>query len=111
VDDGSYDAFTSVHRPRAQSSTQLRPVERIFEKPKLRVGQFTAFVHAGSGRETDLSPLAWFDRKLTDNQIQDLSPADREKYFQDQANAGVHDGGLIGWVGHGGAVRSPPACE
>jgi hypothetical protein len=64
VDDGSYDPFASVNRPRTQSSSsaqQLRAVERIFEKPKLRVGQFTAFVQGRNGRESDLSPLAWFD--------------------------------------------------
>lgn len=60
VDDGGYNPFSQVSRPRS-SSPQLRLVERIFEKPKLRVGQFTAFVQGRHGRETDLSPLAWFD--------------------------------------------------
>ena len=66
VDDGSYDPFRSVNRPRTQSSSaqQLRSVERIFEKPKLRVGQFTAFVQGHHGRASDLSPLAWFDTEV-----------------------------------------------
>jgi hypothetical protein len=60
---GEYNPFAQVNAPR-QSSSQLRAVERIFEKPKLRVGQFTAFVQGRHGRETDLSPLAWFDTAL-----------------------------------------------
>jgi hypothetical protein len=59
-DDTEYNAFSQVSAPR-RVSPQLRSVERIFEKPKLRVGQFTAFVQGRNGRETDLSPLAWFD--------------------------------------------------
>ncbi|MCU1685457.1 MAG: hypothetical protein JWQ81_6196 [Amycolatopsis sp.] len=59
-DDAGYNAFSQVSAPR-WVSPQLRSVERIFEKPKLRVGQFTAFVQGRHGRETDLSPLAWFD--------------------------------------------------
>jgi hypothetical protein len=93
ADDGSYDPFSSVRRPRAQSSTQLRSVERIFEKPKLRVGQFTAFVQARSGRETDLSPLAWFDteagrylmssREADDGQVWlTYAPADNARIAQ-----------------------------
>jgi EspG family len=59
-DDAGYNPFSQVRAPR-QLSPQLRSVERIFEKPKLRVGQFTAFVQGRHGRQTDLSPLAWFD--------------------------------------------------
>jgi hypothetical protein len=60
---GEYNPFSQVSALR-RSSPQLRAVERIFEKPKLRVGQFTAFVRGRNGRETDLSPLAWFDTEL-----------------------------------------------
>ncbi|SFB01783.1 hypothetical protein SAMN05216266_103307 [Amycolatopsis marina] len=35
--------------------------------------------------------------ELTDRQIAELSPAEREQYFQDRATAGVDDGGLFGW--------------
>ncbi|WP_020668848.1 ESX secretion-associated protein EspG [Amycolatopsis nigrescens] len=60
ADDG-YDPFAGVTPPRSQSSTQLRAVERIFEKPKLRIGQFTAFVPDRSGKSVSLAPMAWFD--------------------------------------------------
>lgn len=55
-----YDPFAGVARPRSQASSQTRYVERIFDKPKLRIGQFTAFVKARDG-EAGLSPMAWFD--------------------------------------------------
>ncbi|WP_116049004.1 ESX secretion-associated protein EspG [Amycolatopsis palatopharyngis] len=60
-DDGGYDPFAGVAAPRSQSSSQLRSVERIFEKPKLRIGQITAFVQARDGKEAGLGPMAWFD--------------------------------------------------
>ncbi|MGW4482851.1 ESX secretion-associated protein EspG [Amycolatopsis sp. NPDC004368] len=47
-----YDPFAASSAPR---NPQLRSVERIFEKPRLRVGQFTV----GS-----LPPLVWFDTEL-----------------------------------------------
>ncbi|HET6499445.1 MAG TPA: ESX secretion-associated protein EspG [Amycolatopsis sp.] len=58
-DEDAYDPFANVSAPRARTtaSAQLRAVERIFQRPKLRIGQFTAFVN-GSG---PLSPTAWFD--------------------------------------------------
>ncbi|OZM73240.1 ESX secretion-associated protein EspG [Amycolatopsis antarctica] len=59
--DGGYDPFAGVAPPRSQSSSQVRYVERIFEKPKLRIGQFTAFVRGQNGKASDLSPTAWFD--------------------------------------------------
>lgn len=59
VDDDAYDPFAKVSRPRPQSTApaQLRMVERIFQKPKLRVGQFTPF----RGGDAPLTPTAWFD--------------------------------------------------
>jgi len=60
ADDG-YDPFAGVSPPRSQSASQMRYVERIFEKPKLRIGQFTAFVRGNNGKPSDLSPMAWFD--------------------------------------------------
>ncbi|RZQ62034.1 ESX secretion-associated protein EspG [Amycolatopsis suaedae] len=61
----SYDPFAGVSGPRSQSSvsSQMRAIERIFEKPKLRIGQFTAFVRDDRGAEVDMSPLAWFDNE------------------------------------------------
>jgi hypothetical protein len=60
-DQGGYDPFAGVSLPRGQSASQLRYVERIFEKPKLRIGQFAAFVHGGDGKQKPLGPIAWFD--------------------------------------------------
>ncbi|WP_027942480.1 ESX secretion-associated protein EspG [Amycolatopsis taiwanensis] len=58
-DDGGYDPFANVSRPRTQSTApaQLRAVERIFQKPKLRMGQFTAFTNGGAS----LTPTVWID--------------------------------------------------
>lgn len=55
-EDNSYDPFANVSRPRSTAPAQLRVVERIFQKPKLRVGQFGAVVE---GKR--LTPTAWFD--------------------------------------------------
>lgn len=59
--DSGYDPFTSVQPPRAPANTQLRAAERLFEKPKLRIGQFTAFVRDAQGKQVQLTPFAWFD--------------------------------------------------
>lgn len=60
-DGDSYDPFAGVSRPRSQSSAQLRAVERMFEKPKIRLGQFTTFVRGRDGKETVSEPVVWFD--------------------------------------------------
>jgi EspG family len=60
-DDGGYDLFAAVAAPRSTAPSQLRTVERIFQKPKLRIGQFTAFVTDRDGRPHRLTPTAWFD--------------------------------------------------
>ncbi|HJQ45723.1 MAG TPA: ESX secretion-associated protein EspG [Amycolatopsis sp.] len=54
--DGGYDPFGGVAKPRSTAPTQVRAVERIFAKPKLRIGQFTVH-HAGHPN----TPTAWFD--------------------------------------------------
>ncbi|WP_158888554.1 ESX secretion-associated protein EspG [Amycolatopsis anabasis] len=54
--DEGYDPFAGVAAPRSHGGGQLRMVERIFEKPKKRVGQFTVFVPGAM-----LDPTAWFD--------------------------------------------------
>ncbi|GAB3503983.1 ESX secretion-associated protein EspG [Amycolatopsis cihanbeyliensis] len=59
AEDGGYDPFGGVSGPRGGG--QLRMVERIFEKPKKRLGQFTALVQGQDGRQAPLGPLAWFD--------------------------------------------------
>lgn len=56
--DEGYDPFVTVSRPRASAaSAQTRMVERIFQKPKLRIGQFTVFVKGGPSP----APMVWFD--------------------------------------------------
>lgn len=59
--DDAYDPFAGVSKPRSTAPGQLRMVERIFQKPKLRIGQFTAFVTARDGKAHRLTPTAWFD--------------------------------------------------
>lgn len=81
ADDGSYDPFSSVERPHAGSSTQQRTAERIFEKPKLRVGQFTPFVKGRDGHVTDLSPLAWFDTEAGRYLMSSADAADGQRWL------------------------------
>jgi EspG family len=56
-----YDPFGGVSRPRSTAPSQMRMVERIFQKPRLRIGQFTSFVLGREGRSMPLTPTAWFD--------------------------------------------------
>ncbi|MTD57795.1 ESX secretion-associated protein EspG [Amycolatopsis pithecellobii] len=84
-DDDSYDPFAGVGKPRSSAPAQLRVVERIFQKPKLRIGQFGAVVQ---GRR--LTPTAWFDTEegryfVTSRQAEDgqnwltYAPADNAR--------------------------------
>lgn len=59
-EEDSYDPFAGASAPRSRAAPQMRTVERMFEKPQLRMGQFTAFV-SGGGRSTSLEPVVWFD--------------------------------------------------
>jgi hypothetical protein len=59
--DDAYDPFANVAKPRSTAPAQLRMVERIFQKPKLRVGQFTVVVPGRDGKPSRLTPTAWFD--------------------------------------------------
>ena len=58
--DEAYDPFAGVSGPRSQSAgaggPQVRMIERVFQEPKKRVGQFTAQTRGGA-----FPPLAWFD--------------------------------------------------
>lgn len=94
TDDG-YDPFANVAAPRAPSSggPQLRAVERIFEQPKLRIGQFTAYVTGPNGRSAPMTPLAWFDteagRYLLSSRVAEdgqrwltYAPADNQRLAQ-----------------------------
>lgn len=50
-------------RPPA-SSTQLRAVQRLFDKPQLRIGQLAPFVRGREGgKRSSLDPVAWFDNE------------------------------------------------
>ena len=57
----SYDPFAGVSAPTSRRDPQLRMVERMFTKPQLRMGQFTAFAQGGGGKSRHLDPVAWFD--------------------------------------------------
>ncbi|GHF59263.1 hypothetical protein FHX82_000432 [Amycolatopsis bartoniae] len=59
--DDAYDPFANVAKPRSTAPAQLRAVERIFQKPKLRIGQFTVVVPGRDGKPSRLTPTAWFD--------------------------------------------------
>ncbi|KAA9166869.1 ESX secretion-associated protein EspG [Amycolatopsis acidicola] len=61
VEDGGYDPFAAVSKPRSTAPAQLRMVERIFQKPKLRIGQFSAIVPGRDNKARRLTPTAWFD--------------------------------------------------
>ncbi|MEV4051384.1 ESX secretion-associated protein EspG [Amycolatopsis sp. NPDC049688] len=57
--DDAYDPFAGVSAPRSHSGSggpQVRMIERVFQEPKKRVGQFTA-----QTRGATHPPLAWFD--------------------------------------------------
>jgi hypothetical protein len=59
--DDVYDPFAGVAPPRSHATSQQRGVERIFEKPRKRVGQFTSFVRGPGNRQRVYGPTAWFD--------------------------------------------------
>lgn len=59
--DGGYDPFGGVAAPKSTATSQERAIQRAFEKPKLRMGSFTAFVRGAEGGSRHLGPIAWFD--------------------------------------------------
>lgn len=88
--DDAYDPFAGVSGPRSHGSTpQVRQVERIFEKPKTRVGQFSVLIRRGQV----FPPLVWFDTEagrymMTSRQAADgqnwltYAPADNARIAQ-----------------------------
>ncbi len=57
--DDAYDPFAGVSGPRSHSGAggpQVRMIERVFQEPKKRIGQFIAQTRGGT-----FPPLAWFD--------------------------------------------------
>jgi hypothetical protein len=61
--DDAYDPFAGVNAPRSGGGggAQLRMIERVFEQPKKRIGQFSAYVTGRDGKPAGLTPVAWFD--------------------------------------------------
>ncbi|HVW39772.1 MAG TPA: ESX secretion-associated protein EspG [Amycolatopsis sp.] len=61
TDEGGYDPFRGVAKPRTTAPGQLGIVERIFQKPKKRIGQFTIYRTGQDGKAHPTTPTAWFD--------------------------------------------------
>ncbi|HWD07379.1 MAG TPA: ESX secretion-associated protein EspG [Amycolatopsis sp.] len=86
----AYDPFARASAPR---DPQARAVERIFEKPRLRVGQFSVVGAGGASGVGGQQPLVWFDteagRYLLSTRVADdgqrwltYAPADNSRLAQ-----------------------------
>ncbi|MEJ2855323.1 MULTISPECIES: ESX secretion-associated protein EspG [unclassified Saccharothrix] len=53
--------FTQAMAPRSTSGSQVRALEAVFERPRLRAGQFGVTVRGRHGREQRAPQIAWFD--------------------------------------------------
>ncbi|GAA1280834.1 ESX secretion-associated protein EspG [Saccharothrix xinjiangensis] len=53
--------FTRAMAPRSTAGTQVRALEAVFERPRLRAGQFGVTVRGRHGREQRAPQVAWFD--------------------------------------------------
>ena len=75
--DDTYDPFANVSAPRSSSGggAQLRMIERVFEQPRKRVGQFSAYV-----RGTAYSPVAWFDTEAGRWLMSSTTAADGQRW-------------------------------
>ncbi|PSL55015.1 ESAT-6 protein secretion system EspG family protein [Saccharothrix carnea] len=60
-DDFGSATFTQAMAPRSSASTQVRALEAVFERPRLRAGQFGVTVRGRHGREQRAPQVAWFD--------------------------------------------------
>ncbi|EID54140.1 ESX secretion-associated protein EspG [Saccharomonospora xinjiangensis] len=89
----SYDPFADVSAPASRLSVQERAVQRMFERPTGRMGQFTAFAQSRRGGHRHLDPVVWFDtedgrifstsRKAEDGQTWlTYAPADNARIAQ-----------------------------
>ncbi len=47
--------------PRSTANAQIRALEAVFERPRLRAGQFGVTVRGRHGREQRAPQVAWFD--------------------------------------------------
>ncbi|GAA1357238.1 ESX secretion-associated protein EspG [Saccharothrix algeriensis] len=53
--------FTRAMTPRSTAASQVRALEAVFERPRLRAGQFGVTVRGRHGREQRAPQVAWFD--------------------------------------------------
>ncbi|MFI9006999.1 ESX secretion-associated protein EspG [Actinosynnema sp. NPDC053489] len=53
--------FTQAMAPRSSVATQVRALEAVFERPRLRAGQFGVTVRGRHGREQRAPQVGWFD--------------------------------------------------
>ncbi|WP_433266257.1 ESX secretion-associated protein EspG [Actinosynnema sp. CS-041913] len=60
-DDFGGATFTQAMVPRSTSGSQVRALEAVFERPRLRAGQFGVTVRGRHGREQRAPQVAWFD--------------------------------------------------
>ncbi|RKT51524.1 ESX secretion-associated protein EspG [Saccharothrix australiensis] len=60
-DDFDSATFTQAMAPRSTAATQVRALEAVFERPRLRAGQFGVTVRGRHGREQRAPQVGWFD--------------------------------------------------
>lgn len=60
-DDFDNATFTSAMTARSATASQTRALEAVFERPRLRAGQFGLTVRKRHGREERAPQIAWFD--------------------------------------------------
>ncbi|GGP56500.1 ESX secretion-associated protein EspG [Saccharothrix coeruleofusca] len=60
-EDFGQSTFTRAVAPHSTGSAQVRALEAVFERPKLRAGQFGVTVRGRHGREQRAPQIAWFD--------------------------------------------------
>ncbi|GAA3460835.1 ESX secretion-associated protein EspG [Saccharothrix longispora] len=60
-DDFGNATFTRAMAPRSTAATQVRALEAVFERQRLRAGQFGVTVRGRHGREQRAPQVAWFD--------------------------------------------------
>ncbi len=61
LDDFATATFTSAMTARSATASQTRALTAVFERPRLRAGQFGASVRKRHGREERSPQVAWFD--------------------------------------------------
>lgn len=59
--DDEVHSFTSTVRAQSATATQTRALEAVFERPRLRVGQFGLAARDRMGKEHRAPQIAWFD--------------------------------------------------